>query len=283
MVMENEGFASTDWTSTRPHPFGPAPGGGMRGLAAPKWTSNSPRPFARAPGAGVGGFHDSGFAADRAADEVTLDPLLVLGKGPFTVKREPIGGGMVPSMLVQMYYTDRGTLTKERLDTQVRDLFKKAGYRTSRATSFASLPVSWRWHHVAQGDFYYPVISAPANIAGMRYSGSALSLPVYEASADDLARLPRTINVYTIAVTSGHQTMSDGDAAQTLTLLKQAMVNMASAGGYAHVVATIKGAPQDVFERPEKPLLASPAAKVGLSSMLLVIAYNMLVQGSAAG
>lgn len=262
-------------------------------LGSTRWTDNSPRPFARSPGAGMGAFatprrkvhpgfsglHESGFAAEDAVPAgtptITMDPTLVLGTGPFTVIKQTVGAGQIPSLLIKFYYTDRGALTQDMLDQQVKAFVKAAGFKVSRATSFVPMAVNWKWEHDTQADFYYPVVSSPAAITGMKYSGNAVQLPVYTADASVLAKLPNSIYVYTLAVTSGNNTMTDGEAAQVLTLLKQAMVNMASANGYANVNLILLGSPPEVFEEPSKPVIAT-VISAGASGLLLVVAWNLL-------
>ena len=282
MVME---LGSTRWTDNSPHPFGPAPGSGMAGT---RWTSTVPHPFAPAPGAGLSAYkaeYTSGFAAEPAdglvpapppgQSGVTMDPILVLGKGPFAVRKEPIKPDEVPSMVVHFRYTDRGGLTKAMMDKGLHAFLKKAGFKVSKATKLQSVPVTWRWEYDKQADFYFPVVLTPKDMSGMRYSGSAVSLPVYTADADTLAKLPRQIWVYTFAVTSAHETMTDGEAAQVVTLLKQAMVNMAKYNAYANVELVVKGAPRGVFGSRPAQTMPQPV-KGAFSALLLLVAYNMV-------
>ena len=162
MVME---LGAARWTDNGPQPFRTAPGGG---LAATRWTSTVPTPFGPAPGGGrLGGMFESGFAAEEAVPTgegpgIVMDPIKVLGKGPFTVKREQVKAGEVPSMVVRMRYTDRGSLTQGTLDASVRALLKTAGFKVSLASSFKPLNVTWRYEHDAPADFYFPVIQTPA-------------------------------------------------------------------------------------------------------------------------
>ncbi len=243
-------------------------------LGSTRWTSTSATPFGPAPGGGIGQLHDSGFSAQRTGEPGTvMDPLLVLGRGPFTVRRQTVSVGETPAMVIQFRYTDRGALTKAQLDQQVQDFLKKAGYKVSRTTSFKPQSVTWRWEHDKQADFYFPVVDGPAALSGMRYAGNAVSLPVYQASADLLAKLPNSIYLYTVAVTSPVNEMNDGNAAQVLTLLKQAMVNMAPADAYANVLATLKGVPASLFGPVKR---AVPLAKAGMSGLILIAAWNML-------
>lgn len=275
MVME---FESARWTDNGPQPFRTAPGGG---LAATRWTSTVPTPFGPAPGGGrLGGMFESGFAAEAAVPVgpnpgIVMDPIKIIGKGPFTVKREPVQSGQIPSMVVRMRYTDRGSLTQGTLDAQVKALLKRANFKVSIASSFKPLDVTWRYEHDATDDFYFPVIQTPTALLGMRYSGNAARLPVYSADPNTLAKMPNQIWVYTMAITSGDNTMSDGEAAQALTLLKQAMVNMANTHSYANVELTLRGCPPALFEAPVKPPLPAPI-KASASALLLLVAYNML-------
>jgi len=275
MVMEvGQGIAGSRWTSNSPRPFRRAPGGA---LASTRWTSTVPHPFAPAPGGGMG--YISGFHAAPANEEITVDPLLVLGRGPFTVKKEPFVSGQTPSMVVRFVFTDRGRANKSVLDAQVRELMRKAGYKTSKVTSFKSEPVTWRWQQDKGGTFYMAVVQTPKKWAGMRYAGQALGVgPVYEPDAALLGKLPTQLWVYTVALTTAYDTMSDADGAQTITLLKQAMVNMANAGvgSYAHVIATVRSCPSEVFGKVIKPVAKASVAKTGSAALLLLFAYNLL-------
>jgi len=257
-------------------------------LGSTRWTSNSPRPFARAPGAGLSAYqakYTSGFSAElvnglvpappAGKTGVTMDPILVLGKGPFTVRKEPIAADDIPSMLVRFRYTDRGGLTKTDMDKNLHAFLQKAGFKVSKATKLESVPVTWKWEYDKPADFYYPVVLAPQAMSGMRYSGNAVSLPVYTADADKLAKLPKQVWVYTFAVTSAHETMTDGEAAQVVTLLKQAMVNMAKFNAYANVELVVKGAPRGVFGAAPAQKMPQPV-KGAFSALILLVAYNML-------
>ncbi len=267
-------------------------------LGATKWTSNSPRPFARAPGAGLGstrgaptvptrfgpvpgggsmgGMFESGFAAQEQS--IDMDAERILAKGPFTVKKEPIAAGDIPSMVIRFRYTDRGSLTKDRLDTKVKEFLKKAGFKVSKASSFKPVNVTWKWGTMgveAAGDvpLYVPVVSTPAAYEGLRYAGAVFGAPLYAPEAKALEPMPNQIWVYTMAITSAADTMTDGEAAQGLTLLKQAMINMAPANAYGTVLVVLRGCPRDVFgKRPDAVLV-----KAGWSSLILVAAYNMLI------
>jgi hypothetical protein len=295
MAME---IGTDRWANTRPQPGG--------GLASTRWTSTVPTPFGPAPGGGrLGGMFESGFAADpvpalqvekgSAAPgqtqsalirqqltngvappvSIKMDPLDVIGKGPFTVKKEPVAANEIPSMVIRFQLTDRGTLTKEALDKNVHAFLKSAGYRVSVKSTFTPIDVTWRWVHDTQADFYYPVVSSPAALAGMRYSGNAIMLPVYQASDPLLAKLPNQIWIYTMAVTSAHSTMSDGEAAQVLTLLKQSMVNMRPANFYTRVALTLRGCPSTLFGATNTDPIPKPS-KAGWSPLILIVAYELL-------
>ena len=277
MVME---LGTARWSSTRPQPFGPAPGGG---LASTRWSSTSAHPFGPAPGAGRGlGTLTSGFAAERVADpSISMEPERIISKGPFTVKQKPVGVGEIPSLVIRMRYTDRGSLTKSQLDANVKALIKKAGYKVSKASSFRPVDVTWRWDTIgkeASGDvpIYVPVVSTPAALTDVRYAGGAYPESLYEPSSQILAKIPGQVFIYTLAVTSGRNTMADGEAAQVLTLLKQAMVNMASTNSFANVLITLQGCPASVFGPSAKKKLP-PVAKAGWSALVLLVAYNMVM------
>jgi len=229
-------------------------------------------------GGRFGGMFEEGLAAEPVpSPDITLEPERILAKGPFTVKREAITPGDTPSLVVRMRYTDRGTLTQKQLDDNVKALLKKSGFKTSIASSFKPQDVTWRWGTIgkeAAGDvvLYVPEVSSPPAYEGIRYAGSLFPNPLYDPSANVLATMPNQIWVYTVAVTSGRSTMTDGDAAQALTLLKQAMVNMAPAGGYASVLITLRGCPPGLFEAPAKAALV----QAGWSALILLVAYNMV-------
>jgi hypothetical protein len=222
----------------------------------------------------------SGFAATPVVPDptpgsnVVMDPIKVLGKGPFTVRREDAPAGTIPSMVVRFRFTDRGTLTKAVLDAQVHKFLKNAGFKVSVASSLKPVPVTWKWEHEPQADFFFPVVSQPAALTGMRYSGNAIVLPAHSRDPEAMKRLPKEIWVYTMAVTSAHDTMTDGDAAQVVTLLKQSMVSMVPHNAYSHVELTLRGCPASVFGAPKHKL--PPVLKAGTSALLLLVAYNML-------
>lgn len=281
-----------------------------------KWTSNSPLPFGPAPGAGRGAFgegisrrarrrqtiagFDSGFAAEPA-DEVTFSEEHVEGK--WVVREKPVLQGQIASALVQLYLTDRGTLTQSRLDSTVLKAVKAAGFKASRAVKLEQVAVTWKWAH--EPDFYYPVVAAPKNLAGLKYAGNALKLPVYTPLSSDLAKLPGRIFVYTFAATSAQETMTDAEAAKLLSVLKASLGGILSpAGAYAAPYFTRLGSPPEVFEggsgssssgagtggsagEPGSNGSGSgsesgsgggfgPVAAVGISAMLLIAAVNMI-------
>ena len=245
-------------------------------LGGTRWTSNSPRPFSRSPGAGMGALHESGFAAEIVMNDIHVIPK----QWPFAVKQEPVGAGTIPSIVIRMRYTDRGLLTQASLDKGVYEFLKANGLKVSTATSFKPVKVTWKWMHDTQADFYYPVIATPGELAGLRYSGNAVTLPVYSADPKVIAKLPSEIYVYTMAATKpllggdgSGGAMDDRFAAQVLTLVRQAMVNMASAQGYAHVLFTTRGCPCEVFGACQ-PI--PPPIIWGFSSLLLLVAYNMI-------
>ena len=264
-----------------------------------RWTSNTPRPFGPAPGAGVGAFGDatvrrsrrkaslrgfeSGFAAEPA-DEITFEEERVEGK--WVVREKPVLQGQIASALVQLYLTDRGTLTQSKLDGSVLKAVKAAGFKASRAVKLETVGVSWKWQH--EPDFYYPIVSVPKNLAGLKYAGNALKLPVYSPTSSDLAKLPGRIYVYTFAATSTQNTMSDAEAAKLLSVLKAALGGiLGPAGAYAAPFFTRLGSPPEVFDGPVGPTPGpgpepeptpgpSPVAVVGASFLVLVAAVNLL-------
>jgi hypothetical protein len=268
-------------------------GGAVGGFESTRWTSTAATPFGPAPGAGRGLGYTSGFhAAPVNPNAIQMDPLLVLGKGPFTVKREPFLAGETPSMVVRFIFTDRGATTQGVLDASVKAFLKNAGFKASKATSFKPESVTWRWQIDPGGTFYYAIVQTPEKWKGMRYAGGAVgSGPVYEPSAALMAKLPTQLWVYTVAFTSGQSTMSDSDGARAITLLKQAMVNMADAKmqSYAHVHVVVRSCPGSLFENGDKPVPVPPVpippvppvpippiAKTGLTMLGLLIAYNMI-------
>jgi hypothetical protein len=223
--------------------------------------------------------YESGFAATPVSGGVTkLDDQQILVQG-LTVVREPVTGNDIPSLVIRMRYTDRGTASQGVIDAQVRTILEKAGFRVSRATSFKPQDVTWKWQLIgkeAAGDvpIYVPVVATPAEYAGLKYAGSAFPEPLYQPTAAALAKLPNQIWVYTIGVTSAQNTMTDGEAAQGLTLLKQAMVNLANTTHSAvNVRVTARGCPESLFQPKPGP---SPIAIGTFSGLILLAAYNML-------
>lgn len=266
-----------------------------------RWTSNNPAPFSRAPGAGRGLGEDisrrprqaattdfeSGFAAEPADSELVFSPQLVKAAKPFVVKKLPVSQGEVPAALIQFYLTDRGGMNQERFDKGVRDRLRAEGFKTSRATRFEPLQVSWKWER--KDDFYFPVVAAPASVAGLRYAGNALKLPVYNPSSADLAKLPTQLYRYTVAVTSAQNQMSDADAAKVLTVLTQALsMILTPAQAYAKVYVTLRGSVPSVFDGgtigpsldPEVATstetgTTSKVVKAGFYSVALIALYNL--------
>jgi hypothetical protein len=293
MAME---LGTARWTSTNPHPFAPAPGGGTAGLGSTRWTSTVPTPFGPAPGAGsFGEVYNSGFAATRNGQiiqtapgkktYVEMDAELERVRGPFRVVEGPRKDGEVPSLVLNMRFTSRGTVTKELLDKTIRDVFKDAKFKVSRATSFKSARVSWGWGKIgaqAAGDvpLYVPrVASGPYK--GLGYRGPLLTAPgLYEPDSQLLAKMPSTIWVYSLALTTAHNTMSDGDAAQALTLLKQAVADLSAAAsggvlGHPGAIITRRTCPHSIFGQAPVDPIPKPV-KTGFSALLLLVAYNML-------
>lgn len=245
-------------------------------LGSTKWTSNSPHPFSRSPGAGMGALHETGFAAQEQS--IDMDSERILAKGPFSVRKLPVTPGDIPSMLISFRYTDRGSLTKKQLDANVKAFLKKASFRASKASSFKPVDVTWKWGTIgveASGDvpLYVPVVASPGTYEGLRYSGNLFSAPLYSPDAKALAPLPNQIWVYTVVITSQTETMTDGESAQALTLLKQAMINMSKANAYAKVLITLRGCPRKVFESKGGPVIP----KAGWDALILLVAYNMIV------
>ena len=253
MVMENEGLASTDWTSTVPHPFGPAPGGGTGGLASTRWTSTVPTPFGPAPGGGrMGGMYESGFAAERVGQGIDPDYLIRVQQDLVVTRKDTPG---VPSMVVSMRYTDSGTLTKEILDKHIQAMLSKSDLRVSTKTLWQRTPVTWRWK--MDGAIYYPII-ASGPLEGTRYSGNAIELPVLNPTDVLLAKLPSAINIYTIAITSKNYDLTDGDAARALTLIKQASRDMARYDAYKTMAVVVRGVETSVFAGKVQPKPVDP-------------------------
>jgi len=235
-----------------------------------RWTSNTPHPFAPAPGAGVGEMLDrrqrkpatvnfeSGFAAEAFGAEYTLPDQIVKAKGPFIVKRKPVGLGETPAALIQIYFTDRGTINQAQLDQNIFGAIKQRGFIMSAGTKFESLPVSWAWRKMPAADkytkdLYFPVVVTPKYLDGMVYSGSAVSSAElmdanFSPTAAVLAKLPKQLWVYTFAVTNPQKQFTDADGAQVLTLLKKSWsVVLPYAGASAYGYVTLLGAKPDVF------------------------------------
>jgi hypothetical protein len=269
-------LGATRWTSNTPRPFARAPGGGMGTVATP---------FGRLPAGGrLGGVFESGFAAEAvgpAASNVVMNPEKILVNSRlFTVKREPVTGNDVPALVARFRYTDRGTLTKEVLDAKVAGLMKKAGFKVSTVTSFKGVNVTWRWEKIgaeAAGDvpIYVPVVAAPAEYAGLRYAGSAFRQSLYAPDDKVLASMPNQLWIYTVAFTSAHDSMADGEAAQALTLLKQAVADMEGSESYGTILATLRGCPRELFGPVIGPVIPKPV-KAGFSALLLLVAYNFI-------
>jgi hypothetical protein len=278
MVME---LGSARWTDNTPRPFGPAPGGGVGSLGSTRWTSTVPTPFGPAPGGGsFGGVYDSGFAADPVTEYgegEMADDWIVKGEWDINVIKKPVAAGKVPSMVLQFFITDRGIADKASLDKDVHDFLKASGYKVSLKTSFQTVPVTWKWAKEASVpglDFYHAAIATPAKYAGLWYAGSAMSDTIYTPSDELLKKVPNHVYIYTMALTSASNTMTDGDSAQALTLIKQGLINMNRDLGvriYTQINATITGCPHSVFVTPVKPVV-----KGVISSLILIAAWNMI-------
>jgi hypothetical protein len=223
MVME---LGSARWTSTAVQPFTPAPGAGVGGLGSTRWTSTVPTPFGPAPGGGsFGAVYDSGFAATREGQVIQTEPgkrtyvemeaEKVLAKGPFTVIEGPQTEGEIPSIVVNMRFTERGTITQAALDKSTLDLLRGAGFKTSKKSAFKSVKVRWTWGKIgaqAAGDvpLYVPQV-ADGPYKGLRYAGPKfMQAGLYEPEPKVLAAMPPVIWVYSLAATSAHSTMTDG-------------------------------------------------------------------------
>jgi hypothetical protein len=273
-------------------------------LESTRWTSNSPRPFARAPGAGLGDgivrrprraattSYESGFAADPVGGE--QEPIRVLGSWPVTVTKKAVLQGEIPAALVQLYFTDRGTVSQTALDEGIYKRVREGGFKVSRASKFEPVAVKWAWKHDTQADFYYPVVSSPAKLAGMKYAGNAIQLPAYNAAPSDLAKLPSKLYVYTFAVTTKENVFSDGDGAKLLSLLRMTLGNtLPVTKAYANVHVTLLGSKPSVFNGgvtpspgpapgptpgpSPTPITPVPApVAVTLSSLVLIAAINLL-------
>jgi len=244
----------------------------LAGLGSTRWTSNSPRPFARSPGAGVGGLPMSGFSA-TPADIQGEDMYAFAKRWDFEVVRLPLEVGKIPSMLVQLRFTDRGTFAfAGQLDAQILPPLRAAGFKVSKATSFNPVAVSWKTQALSS-DLYYPVVAAPPELAGIRYSGNAVTLPWTSTQAVDVAelgKLPSSLYIYTFAVTSKDNTMSDAQGAQVLSLVQNWKNSQPKA--YATGKMTLLGSDLNVFERGGgvTPLAA------GVGGLVLIVAWNLL-------
>jgi hypothetical protein len=276
MTFEIGTLGSTKWTSTVPTPFGPAPGAGLG-----DGVQRRPRRAATTD-------YESGFAADPVTTEYTFSKASIaqgLDKS-YVAKTQPVAQGQIPAALVQLYFTDRGTATKTLLDRGVFDVMRSAGFQVSRTTKFDPLLVQWKKQNIPGTDFFRAVVASPASIAGMMYGGSALGDEQIATDAT-MVNLPNSIYVYTFAVTTAKDTFTDAEGAKLLTLLKQTLGRVLPAsGGYAAKHVTLMGAAPDVFIGP-KPAPTpdptpgptpgpSPIVVAGISSILLIAAYNML-------
>jgi hypothetical protein len=153
---------------------------------------------------------------------------------------------------------------------------KEKGFRVSRATTFAPLDVTWEWKQDPKADLFFPVIKTPKSVAGVRYAGSVIDLGLHTTrDSTSLAKLPNQIYIYTFAVTSTQNTMTDADSAKLITLIKQAYVNMYSAGAnaYGTTDVTLLGSPASMFDEDKKSVVP---AILGISSLLLLVAYQMI-------
>jgi hypothetical protein len=228
------------------------------------------------------GLHESGFAAEPLATEYTekdWKDLNVLGREGYVIKREAVGAGMVPSVVIRMRYTDRGLLTQAALDKNIHQFLKANGFKVSLATSFKPVQVTWKWVQDVSKYFYFPVISTPTALAGLKYSGSAIVMnPPATMEQAAKVKLPNEIYIYTLAVTApipgGPGSMTDAEATRVLNLVRQAKVNMASAKGYANTLFTMRGCPDEIFNPIIPPV--PPIIVAGFSSLLLIVAYNMV-------
>lgn len=259
-----KGFGSTRWSSTSIAPFGPAPGANALG----EGMSRHPRQKATTD-------FESGFAAEPVESEFVAPGETVLGRWPVKVMQRSVTQGQIPAALVQVYLTDRGTLTQPQLDQGLLQAVRGAGYRISKAVKLEPVSVTWVWRH--EPDFYYPVVSTPSNLAGMKYAGNAITLPAYSAAPAELAKLPRQMYVYTFAATTAQSTMTDADAAKLLSTLKAAMAStLPAAQAYANVYFTRLGAPEDAFGPAGGSVPA--VAKLGFSALALIAAVNIFSQ-----
>lgn len=250
-------FETTSWTSTRPFPFGPAPGGGLSGVRRKQADLS----------------FESGFALEAFGAEYTLPDEIIKAKGPFTVTRKDVITGQVPAALVQMVFTDRGAINQGVLDQDIYMPIKAAGLRMSAATRFYPVDVNWEWRKQDSKDYgggrYFPVVVAPAgspaaSLDGLVYAGSAISASQlldsnFMPSAELLAKLPKQLWIYSFAVTNPNNQFTNANGAQLLTAMKSAWANtLPGLGASAYGYVTLMGADASVFEAPPGP---EPIAK----------------------
>ncbi len=238
-------------------------------LGSTRWTSNSARPFARSPGAGTQGL--SGFAATPAT--IQGDDIQVLAK-KWAIEVSRVDNTVkdgIPAMLVQLRFTDRGTLALvSQLDAQILPPLKAAGFKISKSTSFSPIAVTWTKQALGS-DLYYPVVASPAELAGIKYAGNAVTLPWTSAQAvspSELAKLPSNIYVYTFAVTGKDNLMTDAQGAAVLSSLHD-WLQKQQAGAYMTGKATLMNVSKGVFPS------ISPVA-VGVSGLILAAAWEMI-------
>jgi hypothetical protein len=285
MSFEIEGLDSLDatsWTATSITPFGPAPGAG-RGLGF------GGDALQRRPRRAATLNYESGFAAEAVVGPDGTanfeDQRIQAAKWQFVLAQRPVAQGEIPSALVQLVYTDRGLLTLPQLDGQVAGLLKRSGFKVSKATKFEALPVAWKWQKLS-GGIYVPVVKAPVAFVGTRYSGSALMETPFREDPAILAKLPSVLYVYTFAVTSDQNTLTDADGARLLTLLKQAYLSLDSAKAYGRGYVTLLGSLPSLFNGdgpyiPNGRRIPTPGPIVWVGSAIaLIIAANVLTSGT---
>ena len=232
----------------------------------------------------MGGMYESGFAAERVTEVgFNIDEEKVLGK-QFNIEVTHKETPGVPSMVVSIRYTDKGTLTKEVLDQNIQALLKKSGFKVSANTLWQRTPVVWRWQMLEGSGVYFPVV-ASGPLEGTRYAGAAILLPAANPTDVMLAKLPTTMDIYTIALTSEKYDLSVGDAARALTLIKQGLVNMNRYDGYYRLAVVMRGVETSVFSgavqaRPVDPNVDPPTpglntgVVVGLGLLALLALYT---------
>jgi hypothetical protein len=131
---------------------------------------------------------------------------------------------------------------------------------------------------------YYPVV-ASGPLAGTKYAGAASEPLVANPTDVMLAKLPTTMDIYTIALTSEKYDLSVGDAARALTLIKQGLVNMNRYDSYYSAAAVMRGVETSVFSgavqaRPVDPNVDPPTpglntgVVVGLGLLALLALYT---------